>query len=153
MKEQAVGLWALLAVVGCGASPEFAEDPEYASEAEVSTPAPAATRIAGGSLLGRWSGTGYQSSGSSWEMVLDIARTDEGPCAIVDYPDVGCAGYWTCVGRSDGNGLEAVEHITTGKKRCVDRVEVRVKLVEGSRLAFMAQAEDQTAEATLAPTR
>ena len=50
-------------------------------------------------------------------MVLDIARTGEGPCAAIHYPDVGCAGYWTCKGQSEGDYLEAVERITLSELR------------------------------------
>ena len=146
--HRGMGVALLGLAMGCGTSPEFVDDPVDHPAA----PSHDADAPAQGSVLGRWSGVGYQSSGSSWEMVLDVAHTDEGPCAVVRYPDVGCAGYWTCTGSSDGTRLKAVERITTGKKHCIDRVDVSVKLVSrGRRLAFAAQADDQTAEATLSP--
>ena len=133
----------LALVMGCGASPELLDD----------AAAPrSATSKTYGSLLGRWSGVGYQSTGADWDMVVDIARTDEGPCAAVHYPDVDCTGYWTCKGQSEGDYLEAVERITSGRDKCIDQTRVRLRLTPSGRAEFEAQADDQTAEGTLERT-
>jgi hypothetical protein len=85
-------------------------------------------------------------------MELDVARTDDGPCAVVRYPDDDCAGYWTCTEVS-GRRLLAVEHITVGAERCAARVDVGVELQQSGQLVFRAVAGDVTAGARLERAR
>lgn len=107
-------------------------------------------RISDPALAGHWTGVGHQSDGPQWKMELDITRTDDGPCAIVRYPDLGCGGYWSCVANNeDGGGFEAIEHITHGSSRCMDRVRVEVSLTETGRLIFSANAGNVLAGARL----
>jgi len=136
-----VGAFAV-AVSGCGANPDFYEDIAQAND--VQRPRPAR-----GSLVGAWSGVGQQSDGASWQMELDIANTQEGACAIVRYPDVGCAGYWTCLCDDEGGHLQAVERITEGRDRCIDGVSVDVGLSRDGSLVFNGQTSEIDAKARL----
>lgn len=107
-------------------------------------------RISDPELAGHWTGVGQQSDGAQWKMELDITRTDDGPCAIVRYPDLNCGGYWSCVANSEeGDGFQAIEHITHGSSRCMDRVNVEVSLTETGRLVFSADAGNILAGARL----
>lgn len=111
-------------------------------------------RISDPELAGHWTGVGQQSDGAQWKMELDITRTDDGPCAIVRYPDLGCGGYWSCVANDeDGGGFQAIEHITHGSNRCVDRVNVEVSLSDTGRLIFSADAGNILAGARLDKSR
>lgn len=144
---------------GCGPAPGWEEvaAPGYeppgrtiaVEEApEVAAPRPKVRRA----LEGRWVGEGCQSDGPSWRVELDIARSDEGPCAVVRYPDEDCAGYWTCT-EVGGRRLIAVEHITEGADRCAPRVDVGVELDRDGELIFRAVAGDITAGARLQRAR
>jgi hypothetical protein len=157
-----VGISAALGAAACGPSPDYFEEvnePNEAIQHYEPPPSPIAPNrstddppAARGSLVGKWTGVGHQSNGPTWEMELDIARLDEGPCAVVRYPE--CAGYWSCMGTSDGNRIEAVERITDGRGRCTDRVEVEASLAQdGNAVVFRARAGDVTADARLTPPR
>jgi hypothetical protein len=135
-------------VVGCGTSPEFVDEPADPSHETVPDVEDAPKR---GSVIGRWTGVGHQTDGSSWDVVLSVAHTNGGACAVISYPTVECGGYWEC-GESDGREIVAVEHITYGRERCADRVDVRVSLGhDGRSVAFQAQAGKQAAVANLTP--
>ena len=140
-------------VAGCGTSPEFIDDIEPATpeviqvipNRAVQQPDPVVDsdddRLLRG-LVGRWKGVGHQSDGSSWEMEVDVTRLDEGPCAIVQYPSLGCGGYWECLG-SAGRRLRAIERITVGTDTCVDRVRVDLRLSKSQQeVAFTAKTGD-----------
>jgi hypothetical protein len=133
-------------VVGCGPSPAY-----YVEDAPVVEHDGYEDRR--GSLVGRWTGVGRQSDGGRWEIELDVARTDEGPCAVVRYPDLGCSGFWTCVPADKAYRLEAVETITEGQERCMGDVPVSVVLGPTGRDAmFDACTDEVTANARLVRT-
>ncbi len=103
------------------------------------------------SLVGSWKGTGAQNDGSTWNMVLNIMTLRPGRCATVAYPSSGCSGYWECTSRFDGVQLDAVEHITKGRDRCVDDVDVQLVVDDGGRtISFYAVTGEITAEGRLA---
>jgi hypothetical protein len=130
---------------GCGTSPEFREE---VIETEVEEYVPAGQMR---SLKGRWKGMGEQSNGSSWDIVLDVKSLNPGKCATIVYPSSGCSGYWMCTSSFDGVQLDAVEHITDGKDRCVDKVDVQLVVNDGGRtLSFYASTGDIKAEGRLA---
>lgn len=136
-------LGALGAVItACGTSPEFVD--------EVAEPSGAAIeRASSGPLIGHWKGRGHQSNGADWDVVVDITHLGLGPCATVRYPSARCSGYWECLS-SDGDSLKAVERITRGKERCLDRVAVQAGThYDGERMWFVARVEDETAVARL----
>lgn len=136
--------------VGCGTSPEFMDD--VATPVEVVRVRPATESrdvdpLAG--LVGRWTGVGHQSDGSSWAMEVDVTRLEDGPCALVHYPSLGCSGYWECF-HSAGRRLRAVERITDGKGICVDDVRVDLKLGRDRQTAaFTARTGDVSAAGKL----
>lgn len=132
-----------LSTIGCGASPEFREE---IIETDVETYVPVATMT---SLLGRWKGTGAQNDGTSWDMVLDITSHRTGKCANIHYPSSGCSGYWECISDFNGAQLEAVEHITEGRDKCVDEVDVEIVVDKGGTISFYAATGDITAEGRL----
>ena len=143
------GLW----LVGCGTSPEFVDDP---TEPQVVVYAekerPASTPNVSRGLIGRWEGVGHQSDGSTWEMELDITRVDDGVCGVVHYPSLGCSGFWVC-DDSSGRRLRAVEHITEGRRTCVDGVEVSLRLTrQRETVAFTAQTAEISAAGRLTRT-
>ncbi|NUP06814.1 MAG: hypothetical protein HOW73_12240 [Polyangiaceae bacterium] len=135
-----VALW----VAACGPAPGYWEDKTdpYAS---MKSPL-----FQGQSIRGRWVGEGRQSDGPRWQMELDIANTDEGPCAIVHYPDLDCMGYWTCDGGSEASRIRATEHITHGAGRCADNIPVDAGFSsDGEQLVFEARAGEIVAGARL----
>lgn len=71
-------------------------------------------------FLGRWGGVGRQSDGQTWAMSVRITGTTTGPCAVVDYPDLGCEGDWICLGPPEGGVLRAREDLTVGTDVCID---------------------------------
>jgi hypothetical protein len=154
----------LLAALGCGPAPGWEEiaapahdapgrSTHYAHDRDAEELAePVRQQAVARGLTGRWVGVGHQSDGPSWRMELDVARTDDGPCAVVRYPDDDCAGYWTCTEVS-GRRLLAVEHITVGAERCAARVDVGVELQQSGQLVFRAVAGDVTAGARLERAR
>ncbi len=140
--------------MGCGTSPEFMDDASTPVQVvrvrPAEPPKPAGDDVdplAG--LVGRWSGVGHQSDGSSWAMEVDVTRLDDGPCALVHYPSLGCSGYWECF-HSAGRRLRAVERITEGKGTCVDNVRVDLKLGRDRQtVAFTAKTGDVSAAGKL----
>jgi hypothetical protein len=137
-----VGCVAVVAggLAGCGPAPYYDDDvPQAAAQAQ-----------ARGSLFGRWKGVGHQNNGASWAMELDVSRADDGPCAVVRYPDLDCAGYWTCACSEDGRSIQAIDRITHGKERCADKVDVDITLSnDGRELVFNATTGDIQASARL----
>jgi hypothetical protein len=134
-------------LTGCGTSPEYVNDVEQEVVYESGEGAPSMPKA---SWLGGWTGMGSQSSGSSWNMRLELTSTSPGQCARVSYPSVGCSGYWECAAGFDGSQLQAMEYITEGKDRCIDQVEVvLVANPDGRTVSFHGIAEDITAEASL----
>ena len=144
---------------GCGPAPDYYDDvvaphevapppaaQEPIGEAEAATPAPS-HNDRGSALFGTWTGTGHQNDGTSWAMEVDITRSDEGPCATVRYPDLGCAGFWTCTADEHG-GLRAVERITLGE-RCADHVAIDAHVTRSGELIFHAATGDIRAEGRL----
>jgi hypothetical protein len=137
------------AAVGCGASPEFAEEPEPI-DPQMVPPPPWHHDV---ELLGRWEGIGSQSDGPSWTVAIEITSLGEGRCAEIAYPSSRCIGWWECEHASDGRRIDAVEHITEGDGTCVDGAHVQAALQRsGRRLVIFAQAKDVTAAAALIPT-
>jgi hypothetical protein len=135
----------VLGTLGCGTSPEFREE---VMESHVEEYVPVGKRK---SLVGQWKGTGEQSNGSSWDMVLDVTSHTPGQCATIRYPSSGCSGYWECTAAFDGVQLDAVEYITKGRDRCVNEVDVQLVVNEGGRtLTFFAATGEITAEGLLA---
>ena len=150
MKNEA-GLFVALAIVliGCGASPEYANEPDPI-EAELVPPPPWQHEA---SLLGRWGGLGSQSDGGSWTVAVAINNLRIGRCAEVAYPSAGCRGWWECAVPSDGLRLDALEHISEGRDTCVDGAHVQAALARnGRRLMIFAEADGVTAAAALVPT-
>lgn len=138
----------MLLTMGCGTSPEFREE---VIETEVDEYVPATHAE---SVVGLWRGMGEQTDGSSWDMELNITSLRPGKCATIKYPSSGCSGHWECVSRFDGVQLDAVEHITSGKDRCVDEVDVQIVVNEGGRtISFYAQTGKIQAEGRLARVR
>lgn len=133
------------ASVGCGTSPEFREEAVEPDADDYVT----AGRMK--SLIGQWKGMGQQSNGSTWDIELAISSHRPGRCATIRYPSSGCSGYWECTASFDGAQLDAVEHITKGKDRCIDQVDVQLVVNEGGRtISFYAVTGDVTAEGRLA---
>ena len=130
--------------MGCGTSPEFREE---VIETEVEEYVPAGHRS---SISGRWKGQGEQSDGSTWTIELNITSQKPGRCATIRYPSSGCSGYWTCTTAFDGVQLDAVEHITKGRDRCIDEVDIQLVVNDGGRtISFYALAGEITAEGHL----
>lgn len=76
-------------------------------------------------VAGRWSGTVVQSGITySVELRGDANGTVGSRVAEVNYPTLACSGFW--VGEEAGHpDYRALERITNGTTRCLDRVEVR----------------------------
>jgi hypothetical protein len=144
-----------LAATGCGISPEYRDEVQEAHDVVADEDASDGddARPAHPSIVGRWSGTGHQNDGSSWRIEVDVARVDGGPCAIVRYPELDCAGYWECSQTSNLRRLRAVERITHGRDKCVDRVDVQLKLYRGEGAVFKAHTGDIVARGRLQPVR
>jgi hypothetical protein len=141
-----IGSGALL--TGCGVSPEYVDDVD--EEEIIYEAAESPSRRPEVSWVGRWIGVGHQSNGSSWDMRLTVTGTGPGECAKVDYPSVGCSGYWDCAPGFDGAQIQAVEIITDGKDRCIDEVQVVLAAnPDGRTVSFQGTAGDITAEARL----
>lgn len=135
----------VVGTLGCGTSPEFREE---VIETEIEEYVPVGKTK---SLVGSWRGQGEQSDGSSWDMVLQVTSHRPGKCATIHYPSSGCSGYWECTSGFDGVQLDAVEHITKGRDRCIDHVDVQLVVDEGGRtVSFYAVTGDITAEGRLA---
>jgi hypothetical protein len=98
-------------------------------------------------LLGRWRGVGVQDDQQQWLMDVTIRTTDAGSCADVEYPDVPCAGTWTCVSRSTDGTLEAVEHISAGT--CIDGGSMSMRVTPEGRLEWSWGGSGIRARATL----
>jgi hypothetical protein len=130
--------WWILVLCGCGSAPY--ELGEGHAIAEPSIPA--------SPLAGSWTGEGKQSDGANWRIKLDVISVTPGMCAHVRYPDLDCAGTWTCTQVSE-HEMHAFEHITQGRDRCIDN-EVDVQFQEDGTLALDAHADGITAEAHLA---
>jgi hypothetical protein len=154
MRHIAVGLLgAALAATGCGISPEFRDDVNEPHEVATIDDAGDEVLPAHPSIVGRWRGTGHQNDGSSWRIEVDVARVDGGPCAIVRYPELDCAGYWECSRTSNLRRVRAIERITHGRDKCVDRVDVQLKLYRGEGAVFKAHTGDIVARGRLRPAR
>jgi len=157
-----VTLCAALAVADCAPSTSAARPsvvidllPALGTAAPRSTtavpsppPAPARAR----SLLGVWEGTGTQSNGDSWPMVVQITSLAIGECATVRYPSLSCSGEWLCTETSDGAALRGQEHILEGRSICLDG-NVVMSLTVNDDLSWHWEGDDHgramTAEATL----
>jgi hypothetical protein len=138
----------VLGTVGCGTSPEFREE---VIETDIEEYVPVGKMK---SLVGNWKGTGEQSNGSSWDMVLQVTSHTPGRCATIRYPSSGCSGYWECISAFDGVQLDAIEHITKGRDRCVNEVDVQLVVDDGGRtISFYAATGEITAEGRLARQR
>jgi hypothetical protein len=80
------------------------------------------------SFVGRWEGTGTQSDGDSWPMLVEITALGPGVCATVDYPSIPCRGQWLCTGARPGV-LEARERLLPDSvTRCVDGGTMKLRL-------------------------
>lgn len=69
---------------------------------------------------GYWTGTGIQSDGQNWEMVLTLYPDG----ALVDYPGLACAGYWRFAELGE-TAFSATEHLAAGFDLCEDDLTVR----------------------------
>lgn len=101
------------------------------------------------SILGRWEGTGTQDDGTSWLMVVDITNLKAGTCATALYPTVPCAGTWSCLAESDGRTMMAVEHITEGRRECIDGGTMRLVLAADGALDWSWAGAGDAARALL----
>ena len=120
---------------------------EEVIETEIEEYVPAGSTV---SLKGQWRGSGEQSDGASWDMVLHVSGDRPGRCATIVYPSSGCSGYWECTSTFDGVQLDAVEHITKGRDRCIDGVDVQLVVNEGGRtVSFYGVTGKITAEGRL----
>lgn len=86
-------------------------------------------------LVGRWSGTGQQSDGQSWELSLDVASAGTGLHARVSYPRLPCAGEWTLESAAPREWVGS-EHIASGTDHCVENGVVHVRLTDAGALEF-----------------
>jgi hypothetical protein len=130
--------------VGCGGASAPASDvaPEpvtielgapSAREPVSPSPPPRLAVAAGSPLLGRWTGTGEQTSGDQWPMEVEVTSVDPGVCATVDYPSLGCSGEWRCTQASSEDVLDALEQITVDPRhQCVPTGHMTMRL-RGSR--------------------
>jgi len=86
-------------------------------------------------LVGRWTGSGQQSDGQSWEISLDVANSSGSLHARVTYPRLSCGGEWNLesTGAREWGGDE---HIAYGTDRCVENGIVHVRLTEAGALEF-----------------
>lgn len=100
-------------------------------------------------VLGHWSGVGHQSSGGSWEMVVDVVGHAPGVCAHVRYPTLRCAAEWVCVEGSGRRALLAREHVTEGHDACVDGGDLTMKLTSNGRAAWSWSGAGESARAVL----
>jgi len=74
-------------------------------------------------LIGNWSGSGEQVDGLFWEIVLKVDREET---ITVNYPDLGCKGFWEIVTVSD-KLITAKETITEGVENCDQGVETEIR--------------------------
>jgi len=72
-------------------------------------------------MVGSWIGSGSQSgTGSTWPMHLTVdERGLQSWDYKIDYPSLGCGGYWT-FDRGNGNTGSFTEHIVYGRDKCID---------------------------------
>lgn len=101
-----------------------------------------------GSMAGRWIGTGVQSDGQRWQLVVTFKSTVTGVCATAEYPGVGCSAEWTCYGLEEGGHIRATERLTRGKDKCIDGGEMLMDF-QGDELEWSWRKDGQSAEATL----
>jgi len=108
-----------------------------------------------GSVLGRWEGTGFQSDGLSWPIVVDI-RSFTGVCATADYPSIPCRAEWLCTGGDPqsvsprGKPLEAVERLLgDSATRCIDNGTMEIRLVAEDTIMWIWTGQGVSAAAQL----
>ena len=99
-------------------------------------------------IAGRWAGTGVQSDGQRWQLIVTFKATVQGICAIAEYPGVGCTAEWTCHGIEEGGQVSATERLTRGKDKCIDGGEMLMDF-QGSELEWSWRKDGQSADATL----
>ncbi|MFO0554663.1 MAG: hypothetical protein U0271_40170 [Polyangiaceae bacterium] len=102
----------------------------------------------GGELVGRWRGTVLRSDGSEGSMIVEVAWTEPGLCAVVRYPKQGCMGYWTCTEETSDHRLRAIEHLDGRGAECHANTDVELKLTGGA-VAFRARGEGSMSIAML----
>lgn len=96
-------------------------------------------------LIGRWQGTGYQNSGSSWTIDVSILPNPQlnRSAANIRYPSLNCSGTWYYLG-SFGDAVDFEEEITSGQSRCVVSGKVRIVLNETGTAGFFYTAADKS---------
>jgi hypothetical protein len=147
---------AAMVMFGCGPSPDFYDEVVEPNEIQTQThdrtpdrPHDAAANVSTSALFGKWTGVGHQNNGTQWAMEVDVTRADQGPCAVVRYPDLGCAGFWTCTCSDEGGHIQAVERITDGQDKCADRVDIDLHMGADGKLVFNASTGDIRADGRL----
>lgn len=82
----------------------------------------------------QWRGTGVQSDGQNWPIVVKLWSLDAGVCGVIDYPTVPCSGQWVCLGSADGTGWRnAREDIKRGN--CIDGGTFRFR-IDGEQMTW-----------------
>jgi hypothetical protein len=74
-------------------------------------------------MQGSWTGKGYQIDGDSW----DIKLTHSEKRFTIEYPSLGCVGYWT-INQTDKSRIVFTETIQKGN--CDQNVKVIVTFIE-----------------------
>lgn len=101
-------------------------------------------------LMGSWEGKGVQIDDATWKIELNA----ESETSIkISYPDLGCGGVWNRI-EDDVEGLQYVESITLGLRKCDQGVEVVVSKIDENtiKLVYYLRAYDPNnpiAEATM----
>jgi eukaryotic-like serine/threonine-protein kinase len=72
-------------------------------------------------MEGTWNGSAHQNrTNSDWTIHLVVTRqSNDSHSYWVSYPSLSCGGYWT-LNQAGNHVASFTEHITTGRKRCVD---------------------------------
>lgn len=83
--------------------------------------APAWGQSLAASLSGDWVGEGQQVGGSVWAVVLHLHSDG----AVVDYPDIGCAAWWSFASHT-AEQVTGQEHLAAGYDLCIDESGVRL---------------------------
>lgn len=108
-------------VTGLTTQPSGSPSPSPSQETGRSTP-PSPRQF---DFTGTWQGIVNQGDvGSSYDVEIEYTGGGRGArVAKVDYPTLGCGGYWTLRSRTSDR-VNVVEHLTYGTGSCVDGVEI-----------------------------
>ncbi|WP_416983910.1 protein kinase domain-containing protein [Streptomyces sp. T028] len=110
------------------ASPSPSSSSSSAETGQSTSPPPSPRQF---DFNGTWRGIVNQGDGASiYDVEIEYTGGARGErVAKVDYPTLGCGGYWTLQGRTSDRA-NVVEHLTYGAGKCVDDVEISLTALD-----------------------